>query len=480
MTAVTTVATTLPDHPDVREDYTLVLVATTALHIGAPSDDGVTDLPLATDGQGQLLVPGTSWAGVLRATASRHLPGELVDSIFGFQGQEDEDGGHASRLFVSDTIVAAGQVELRNGVGIDRRRAAAAERLLYDRLVLPAGTGLELRLRYEGPDTDGVERLVGIVRAAGLRIGAGTGRGLGRLDCTSATALRTDLTSRSAVLALLTGTAEPTDVAPSGGVTATGLRFELAWSPRRPVIVGGPAAGKQADLVPVLTASGAGLAPLLPGSSVKGVLRGAAERVIRTVRDLPRPDPDAVAALNNLARAVPAHGEVFGSRDRRGALSVADTVAGVEPVSREDWLQYVSGNAQSGWLSGGERTHVAIDRWTGGAAESRLFTVQETTGVTWPPLVLELDLHRVAEGRRRAAVTLLGVTIGLLLDGQLGLGHGTTRGLGEPEIESVTVTGMEPFGLPTYRTGTDWWAWLREVAAGADLVELLEEAGQNA
>jgi CRISPR/Cas system CSM-associated protein Csm3 (group 7 of RAMP superfamily) len=374
----------------------------------------------------------------------------------------------------ADQVVAAGQVELRNGVGIDRRRAAAAERLLYDRLVLPAGTGLELRLRYEGPATDGVERLVGIVRAAGLRIGASTGRGLGRLDCTSAKTLRTDLTSRSAVLALLSGTAEATDVAPHGDVAATGgLRFEVTWSPRRPVVIGGPAAGEKADLVPVLTASGAGLAPLLPGSSVKGVLRAAVERVIRTVRDLPPPDPDAVAALNNLARAVPVHGEVFGSRDRRGALSVADTVASVEPVSRGGWLRYVSGQDQPGWLRG-ERTHVAIDRWTGGAAEHRLFTVQETTGVTWPPLVLELDLHRVAEARRRAAVALLGVTIGLLLDGQLGLGHGTTRGLGEPVIESVTVTGTESFGLPTYRTGTDWWAWLREVASGTDLVELLE------
>jgi CRISPR/Cas system CSM-associated protein Csm3 (group 7 of RAMP superfamily) len=474
----TTAATQLPGHPDVREDYTLVLVAATALHVGAPSDDGVTDLPLATDGQGRLLVPGTSWAGVLRAAASRHLPGEAVDSIFGFQDPNDEDGGHASRLFVSDTAVTAGQVELRNGVGIDRWRAAAADRLRYDRLVLPAGTGLELRLRYQGPATDGVERLVGIVRAVGLRIGAGTGRGLGRLDCPSATAVRTNLTSRAAVLALLGGTATAAEVTPSGAA-ATGLRFEVAWSPRRPVVVGGPAAGEKADLVPVLTASGAGLAPLLPGSSVKGVLRGAAERVIRTVRNLPRPDSDAVAALNDLARAVPVHNEVFGSRDRCGALSVADTVASVEPLSTDEWLRYVAGTARSGWLSGGERTHVGIDRWTGGAAEHRLFTVQETTGVTWPPLVLELDLHRVAEGRRRAAVALLGVTIGLLIDGQLGLGHGTTRGLGEPVVESVSVTGTEPFGLPTHRTGADWWAWLRDVAGGADLVELLGEDGQN-
>ena len=466
----------LPDHPDVREDYTLKLVAATALCVGAPSGDGVTDLPLATDGQGRLLVPGTSWAGVLRAAAGRHLPDDSVCSIFGYQ--DNADGGHASRLFVSDSVVAVGQVELRNGVGIDRRRAAAAERLLYDRLVLPAGTELALSLRYEGPSTGDLANLIGIVRAAGLWVGAATGRGLGRLDCTSATTVRTSLTSRSAVLALLGRTAKAAEVKPAQ-VAASGLRFEITWSPTRPVVVGGPAAGENANLVPVLTASGTGLAPLLPGSSVKGVLRGAAERAIRTVLDDRQPpDPDAVKALDALARRVPVHGEVFGSRDRRGALSIADTVASTDPVSPDDWLLYVSGKGKPGWLDG-ERTHVAIDRWTGGAAEHRLFTVQETAGVRWPPLVLELDPRRVTTDRRRAAVVLLGVTIGLLLDGLLGFGHGTTRGLGELEIKSVTVGGAESFGLPAYRTGDDWWAWLREIAGGADLVELLTEADQR-
>ena len=82
-----------------------------------------------------------------------------------------------------------------------------------------------------------------------------------------------------------------------------------------------------------------------------------------------------------------------------------------------------------------------MDRRGGGAAELRLFTVEETTGVRWPALQLELDLDRVDDERRRAAVVLLGVTIALLLEGQL---------------------------------GDDWWAWLRDVAAGAELPELLE------
>jgi len=260
-------------------------------------------------------------------------------------------------------------------------------------------------------------------------------------------------------------------------VDATTLRIELSWRTRRPVVVGGPSAGKTADLVPVLTSTAdrTGLAPLLPGSSVKGVLRSAAERVLRTVLDPPGPGPDAVRALGDLADAVSVHGELFGTRDRRGALSVADTVAQVRPLPAADWRDYLIGERKpTDWLAG-ERTHVAIDRWTGGAADARLFTVQETVGVQWPPLVLELDSAWITPGRLPAAVVLLGLAVAQLLDGQVGLGHGTTRGLGEIVIDRVEVRGADRLGLPAYHTGDDWWAWLREVAGDADLVELVAE-----
>lgn len=447
-------------HPRQRQDFELKLVAATPVHVGGSGPDSVTDLPLATDGQGRLMIPGSSWAGVLRALTRQHLT-EDVDDLFGHQDVNgSEDDGHASRLFLADTQIGPDvRPELRTGVAIDRRTGAASDRLVFDRFVLPVGTGLVLRLRHEGPRTDAPRQLVALVRALGLRLGAASSRGLGRLTCTQASVRTVDLGSRASLLGTLADPdVEPELVEAAPDVDELVPRIELTWRALRPVVVGGPSPGESADLVPLLTraADGSGLVPVLPGSSVKGVLRAAVERVLCTILD-----------RDDAAAECPGFEVLFGSVGRAGALSVPDTGALVEPVPEQDWLGYLGGKPTSaGWAR--ERTHVAIDRWTGGAAESRLFTVQETEGVAWAPIRLELDPHRLAAvpaGHRKAAVLMLGVAVGLLQDGWVGVGHGTTRGLGEIMVTGVQLIGGPACGVPDF-TGTDWWEWLREVGAG--------------
>jgi len=468
--------TGLANHPEVRQDFELRFMASTPVHVGGLGADTVTDLPLATDGQGRLVIPGSSWAGVLRELARRYLT-SAEEALFGFQKKEAPAEGHASRLFVADTPVGvdAGRVELRTGVGIDRRWGAAAHQIVYDRLVLAAGTPLILYLRYEGPDGTDAHRLVEIVRALGLRIGAASSRGLGRLTCVEATVHSVDLRSRSSLLTALGGQVEPTPVPPAADVDGAIPRIELAWRTRRPVLVGGPSPGEKADLVPLLIRStdGRGLVPVLPGSSVKGVLRSLAERVLRTLipDEVPRPGRGFVEAMSTVGKGAPAFEVLFGSREQAGALSVPDTSAVAEPVGDDAWRRYLEGQPlTAGWSH--ERTHVAIDRWTGGAAESRLFTVQETAGVRWQPLRLELDARRLAqvpEERRLGAVLLLGVAVGLLRDGLAGVGHGTTRGLGEIEVTGIAVHGAVQWGVSPYPEGGDWWAWLRDLSGGLGL-----------
>ena len=208
--------------PAVRQDYTLTLVSETPLHVGGAAGDPVVDLPLATDGQGRLMVPGTSWAGVLRAFARRTRDAAEVDALFGAAPRNGDaateaDPGHASRLFVSDTTIGATGLEMRTGVGIDRRQGAAATRILYDRMVVPAGTTLTMNLRYEGPSRDAAAGLVAQVRAVGLTVGGASRRGLGRLRCTAAQVREIDLTRGASLLAALAGRTEATEVQPADG-----------------------------------------------------------------------------------------------------------------------------------------------------------------------------------------------------------------------------------------------------------------------
>lgn len=461
----------------VREDYTVRLRTTSPLSVGGAGGDAVVDMPLATDGQGRLVIPGSTWAGVLRAFANRMFDDEpKIEAVF---GPRQVDGGHASRLTTFDSPIPGGQpLMVRSGVGIDRRSGTAAPGLLYDRVVVPPGRTIDLHLRYEGPTDPVVEQLLSRVAAVGLRVGASTGRGLGRLECIEVQRTRAELDSRSQVLSLLAGRTRPTTMEPSAGRTPATIRMVLTWRPRRPVIVGDTDHG--VGLLPSMTHTTDGtLVPVLPGTSVKGTVRSTAERVVRTLLPgVPEPDTDAVASMDALAQAVPVLEFLFGSRRRAGALGITDTIAHQPAVGQDDWQRYTSGQDTTPPTGFAQRTHVAIDRWTGGAADGLLYTVLEPAAWSWSPIELELDTTRLrtpAGSAVRAGVLLLGVVLAELVEGGFGFGHATGRGLGDIEVQGIAVHGTTAAGLPDFTVGGDWWSWLRDVAQGRALDDLLLE-----
>jgi CRISPR/Cas system CSM-associated protein Csm3 (group 7 of RAMP superfamily) len=81
--------------------------------------------------------------------------------------------------------------------------------------------------------------------------------------------------------------------------------------------------------------------------------------------------------------------------------------------------------------------HVAVDRWTGGAADQFLFTVLEPHNVAWEPLRLTIDFGRLRETDRLPATALLWLVLRDLCMRRIPLGFATNRGMGEVEIESI-------------------------------------------
>ncbi len=173
-------------------------------------------------------------------------------------------------------------------------------------------------------------------------------------------------------------------------------------------------------------------------------------------------------------------------------------------IDAEVWADYLAGHADAGIGEGGvggpaawdrTRAHVAVDRWTGGAADQLLFTVQELAGLRWPPIRLEVDTS-VLEGALagddrwvRAALVLLGCALGVLLDGDVGVGHGTGRGLGEVEVTGLRVRLPEGRGLPEFPDSSDgdadelrelWWMWLADLAPDGGWVRFLRPAASPA
>lgn len=221
-------------------------------------------------------------------------------------------------------------------------------------------------------------------------------------------------------------------------------------------------------------------APLvLPGSSVRGALRTRASRIARTIlyrkREDETPDWSNVPVHDQLANDPTLVRALFGTTERRGAVTVLDTLSIPSEDNKAEKLRTV--------------THNAGDRWTGGVIDGGLYE-EEYPVPKWNVLRIEVDPERVvgpsqsddgpqddagpkanagskaeagphhdggsqgapgADNRRdktalrrqQAAICLLGLTLAELATGTLPLGSRGTRGMGEVKVNRLTIKGPE-------------------------------------
>jgi CRISPR/Cas system CSM-associated protein Csm3 (group 7 of RAMP superfamily) len=435
----------------VRHEVTGTLETITGLRAGGWGSSAHADLIVARDGLGRLLIPGTSLAGALRAwLGSVTGPGGKplfgprdLAAVFG-----DLEDGRVCRIMVDDAVAAGdGSAGVRDGVGIDRATGSAAAGVLYQYELVPPGTRFAVRITaaQTAPDAERTELALNLlVRALAdgrVEVGAARTRGLGQVRLTDIARTRVDLADRDQVLGWLCGRptpAPPADVRlPSDGR----LGIEVTWTAVTPVMVRAstvneaePDRDRAVDTVPLRSGTGPG-SLLLPGSSVKGVLRSHAERITRTVMttgELPErwleqvndPQLGPVIALFGTAGDHRCRDGRPAAAGRRGALSVHDCLG----TATEDRVV----------------THVAVDRWTGGAAENLLFSVQEPAAADWQPIRLTLDTARAsapADPDGGEALALLLLVLRDLADGWLTVGFGGTRGRGSVRVSRVGFSG---------------------------------------
>lgn len=507
----------------------------TPLHVGGQARDPNGELSVAVDGLGRFYVPGSSLAGAFRAWTEAHTPADPRPThasyrpLWGYAQPHGQDGS-ASRAVVYDALITTGTacsndgwpsellhpngVESRTSVGIDRRTGTAAEGFLHARMVIPRGGYLRLELDVEStPDQRDLDQrrigaLLDSLAAGDIRLGAAKTRGLGRVELADAglTIRSDDLSSKDGLLALLTGQAcelTRSDLGDSWPATGTMLAVQVDWQPVGPTMVRAAAAGAVADSVPLTSGTGPHtVRPVLPGSSVRGALRARAEWIERTVRrvDAPRPDTDDPVGRRSAFRAqlgqpdlaavqalfgTAATGSADAEADRGGvaALAVDDCYA-LEDLDRAEWQAiYGAGQAEPptpDWLADRHLAvadHVAIDRWTGGAADGRLYSVLEPLGTSWEPIRMTVNLTRLAAvlgEKDQAAVALFMLLLRDLSGGHIPIGYGTNRGFGDIRVTRILLTGASwPDGIEAAdlftsdRAGQLSEAWRRYLDDGA-------------
>lgn len=392
-----------------------------------PSAAEEIHLPVVADPRGgahRPYLPGTGLAGALR----RHL-GPLATDWLGpeppaweeTQARTGPRERKAGRLVLLGTHVEAtgdeARVEQRGVTSIcGSRRAAARGGFRQEEWNRPTTVTIAMTYELEEHERETDGALLDALASWAPSVGRASSTGMGSarvslvehltVDLTDGAQLTWWLTERDSWLRRADAGEPPVSVpAPRQGTAESrhGTPWSIQWSVREPLHVGAGSASEsvtssgRAEVQPTMTVDGK---PVVPGSSWKGVVRGRVQ---------------AILALLDVQRSGEVLDHLFGSsQSGHGLLAFEDSV--IE-------LDSIPGGALR------NRTHVAIDRFTGGARDTGLFVVEGIPAGT--PVTLTIR----SEGKLPGPVrNLLMHVFWDIHDGIIGVGGMVTRGYGGLEF----------------------------------------------
>ena len=391
-----------------------------------------TDLPVARDPRagGQAWIPATSLVGSLRphlgeAAAHMWLGSAMRDYEDAPSGKDRGSTVQAGRLRVLGTRPIQASPMSRGTTAVNRARGAADARMLRtEESVEP--TEVTLLMEYDGASDTALLNLLASWRPV---IGRGRSSGLGAARVSEVSSVTLDLTHPEHLTWWL---GERTAYLLGSGGLPHGLeRQRPTTKPSE-----NPAGPSEDDLVVAMTAAepihigvgdsaekvtpllrGKENTPYIPGSSWKGVFRHRVEFILDVVGATDVQSDGIVTAL-------------FGSQEAgRGLLTFGDSM--IEAIQTQP------------------RTHVAIDRFTGGARDGSLFTLDSV------PRRSTFTLHIGGAAAIGPVENLLNHVIRDLSEGLIGVGGHGSRGYGwvarsedPPALGAVDVPALHAALVP--------------------------------
>ena len=344
-------------------------------------------------------------------------------------------------------------------------------------------------------------------------MGRETTRGFGRFHVSSAVGRGqfAEIVFQEASLQGLLNRLNPPRDSPDGGVTQVVevepmrqrvLRLSVTFRSHTTTFTKSGISGA-VDVIPRVETHGSRAHVLIPATSIRGTLRSECERVMRTICGIElRLGEDHQVQLR--APLVDALFGIAGQGANVGDETITDVRSGtyspISPLgkamsttidlrgdlcSADDWAAIVSlaAAAKSGKKRQDEKNdldlqvllekvegrpvrhshHVAIDRWTGGAADRFLFSVLEPMVETWKPWVITLDEVRLGESQLMPALALILCALQSIHEGAVGLGWGTHRGHGSVSIDEITIDSPTIGSITVRPSSSDIWSSLEAV-----------------
>ena len=416
-----------------------MLVLDTPTCLGSGDSDSLTDLALLRDSvdEDKALLTGASIAGALRNYLHEYNPAlGLATSLFG--GNREDDDGDQSPLIVNDSISNEKiDIELRDGVKIDGKTGTAISKAKYDFELLSAGTqfplffelliekkhqDLQKQSEYENNLKQGLAIALSGFENGEIAIGIKKRRGFGRCHVKEWQVWEFDLKdnrqrlewlnfehwnrnlseSRTKIspISIVLGTIPNDNKRDRFTITA---KFSLVGS----ILIRSAeySEHKRPDAVHLKSKRNEKLESIISGTSLAGVLRHRAVRIIKTLDQKLETqegrDPEIVE-------------QIFGFVVEKQKLAQASRLI-VEEKVIEKTAELV-------------QTRIAIDRFTGGAMHGALFDAQP---VFSGEVELKLELRNPKEHEIGLLLLLLKDlwTGDLPIGGESSIGRGRLQGI---------------------------------------------------
>jgi CRISPR/Cas system CSM-associated protein Csm3 (group 7 of RAMP superfamily) len=336
-------------------------------------------------------------------------------------------------------------IEMRDGVGIDPKSRTAREDRLFDLQLWQAGTTFPLRFELlirDGDDADALKRALvtalGGFNDGGITLGARKRRGYGRVSVAGWRVKTYDLTQADGLLDWIEHGDEPlaslnpvSDIKTALGVTALvddqreffhiSATFSLDGSL---LIRSGSGQDDQGpDMVHLHARQANGTRkPILSGTSLGGALRARALKIANTLDT----SSDRTRAENLVDGMFGADMDKVQKRQQQGDVTAKPA------ASRVLVTESVVHNAETNLV----QNRVSIDRFTGGARETALFSEQPAFGGDSTVVVVDLRLVNPKDYE----IGLLLLLLKDLWTGDLPLGGESSVGRGRLKGKRVTLT----------------------------------------
>lgn len=434
-----------------------LLVLDTPTCLGSGDTDGNIDLQILRDSiEDKALLMGSSIAGALRSYLREYQNSDEF-SLFG--GLRTDENGDQSPLIINDAISSEIiQAELRDGVKINSVTRTAEPKKKYDLELLQAGTlfplCFELLIEKESDEPSLLKGLA--IALQGLEngeisLGIKKHRGFGRCKVHNWQVWQFDLRDASDRIAWLTldhswSTDTPCTKSPainSSIVVAmkeAGLEFPEEWEDQRefckidatftlasPLLIrsGQASSDKAPDVVHLKSRRNGELKPkpVLSGTSLAGVLRHRAEKIVNTLTECKKP-----LVTKRIIK------EIFGFvPDKKDQSEIEDIDQNNEKAKASRLIVHESIIENYTDLV---QNRIAIDRFTGGTLHGALFNEQPIFPNNETYLKLNLELRNPEDYE----VGLLLLLLKDLWTGDLPVGGTSSIGRGRLQGKDATIT----------------------------------------